>query len=172
MLTALLIFSVVSFALILRCALLHGRRAETLSVHEWKDRRHQIDVETFRALLDRDDCQYLRKSLSPREFQAFQRTRIRLALRMLRMVEENADLLTQIGRLGRLDGDPLRRQQADKLVAAAIQFRLNLLRVRFCLCMQWLYPSWTLSLRAFAMQYEHLWDSLIRFQQHKWQQSS
>lgn len=171
MLTTLLMFSVVSFALILGCALLRCRRAETPSVYEWEQRRHQVDVEIFRALLDRDDCQYLRKSLPPREFQSVQRKRIRVALRMLRMVEEDAVLLTQIGKLDGLDCDPLCRQEANELVASAIQLRLNLLRVRFCLCVQWLYPSWTYSLPAFATQYENLCDSLIRSHQHKYQES-
>lgn len=138
MASALIIFLVVSLALILALSV-SGGRAEQLNIQDWEARKQAIDVEILRALLDRDDWRYLRKSLSPREFQVFQRKRIRLGLRILRLVERNADLLMELGRLGRLgrlNGDPVRRQQADELVAGIIQLRLNLLRRG-----QWLFPQ-------------------------------
>jgi len=169
--TLLVLSSVVSFAVILRCSLLRGGRTEILDIKDWEEKKQEIDIEIFRALVDRDACQYLRKTLSAKEFQVFQRRRIRLALRMLRLVERNVDLLMEMGRLARVSNNPARRDQAENLVAAAIQLRLNLLKVRFCLFLQWLVPSWTVSFPAFIVRYEQLWDSRARVHQ-GWQQSS
>lgn len=169
LLTVLILLSVVSLALILASSFSIHRRPEMLSVEDWEDRKHEIDIEVFRALIDRDDWQYLRDSLSPGEFQAFQRKRILLALRMLRLVDRNAYLLMELGRQARQNADPVRRQQADELLASTVQLRLNLLPVRLCLCLQWLFPSRALLLPVFATRYQHLWGSFIQFQ-NNWQQ--
>lgn len=171
LLTLLILLSVVSLALILAFSLSIHRRAEILSVEDWEERKDEIDIGVFRALIDRDDWLYLRDSLSPREFQVFQRKRILLALRMLRLVERNAYLLMELGRHARQNADPVRRQQADELLASAVQFRLNLLPVRLCLCLQWLFPSRALLLPVFATRYQNLWGSFIQFQSN-WQQLS
>ena len=161
LLTLLILLSVVSLALILALSVSIHRRAEMLTVEHWEDTKNEIDIEVFRALIDRDDWRYLRDSLSPGEFQVFQRKRILLALRMLRLVERNAYLLMELGRHARQNADPVRRQQADELLASAVQFRLNLLPVRLCLCLQWLFPSRALLLPVFASRYQNLWVSFI-----------
>ena len=161
LLTLLILLSVVSLALILALSLSIHRRAEMLTVEVWEERKHEIDIEVFRALIDRDDWRYLRDSLSPGEFRVFQRKRILLALRMLRLVERNAYLLVELGRHARQNVDPVRRQQADELLASVVQFRLNLLLVRLCLCLQWLFPSRALLLPVFATRYQNLWVSFI-----------
>ena len=171
LLTLLILLSVVSLVLILALSLSTHRRAEMVSVEDWEDRTHEIDIEVFRALIDRDDWRYLRDSLSPGEFQVFQRKRVLVALRMLRLVEKNADLLMELVRNAKENADPVRRQQADELLAGAIQLRLNLLPVRFCLLLQWLFPSRALLLPVFATRYQHLWGSFIQFQ-NNWQQLS
>jgi|SRR5579859_133339 len=170
LLTILILSSVVSFAVILRCSLLRGGRAEILDIKDWEDKQQKIDIEIFRALVDRDGCQYLRKNLSTKEFQFIQRKRIRLALRILRQVERNVDLLMELGRRARVSSDSVRREEGEKLVAGAIQLRLNILEVSFCLLLQWLVPSWTVSFPALMVRYEQLRDSLTRFDQ-GWQKS-
>jgi hypothetical protein len=166
----LVLLSVVSFAVILRCSLLRGGRIETVDIKDWEDKQRHIDIEIFRGLVDRDGCQYLRKTLSIKEFRVFQRKRIRMALRILRLVERNVDLLMDMGRLARVSSDSVRREEAEKLIAGAIQLRLNILEVSFCLLLQWLVPSWTVSFPAFMVRYDQLWCSLTRFDQ-GWQQS-
>lgn len=162
--TLLIPLSVVSLALILAVSLSINRRAEILSVEDWEARKQDVDIEVFRALIDRDDWRYLRDSLSPGEFQVFQRKRILLALRMLRLAERDTNLLMELARHARQHADPVRRQQADELLASAIQFRLNLTPVRLCLCLQWLLPSRALLLPVLAARYEHLCGSLVQFQ--------
>lgn len=170
--TLLVLSSVVSFAVILRCSLLRRGRTEIRKIEDWEARKQEIDIEILCALLDRDDCQYLRKTVASRKFQVLQRRRIRLALRILRVVERNVDLLMEVGKLASLNSDPVRREQAEELVAGAIRLRLNLLRVRLGLFLQWLIPSRTVSLSAFSERCEQLRRSLAWFRQHGWQQSN
>jgi len=117
-------------------------------------------VQIFRILLDRKEEAQLRSSLSRNQFVTFQRRRIRLALRMMRLVDENAGMLMGLGRLARMKGDPTLTQKVDELIATAFQLRLNLLLARLCLYLKWLFPSWTVSLPAFEVRYQHLLDSL------------
>ena len=170
--TLLVLSSAMGLALILRCSLFRGGRAEILNIENWDDKGQEIDIGTFRALLDRDDCQYLQESLSTREFKAIQRKRIRLALRILRRVKQHADLLTEVASLTKLNSDLVRRQQAEELIASAMQLRWNLLQVRFCLLLQWFIPSRTVPFPAFTARYEQLRNSLVRFQQYGYRQSN
>jgi hypothetical protein len=169
MVSTLLILAVASSALALAWSLLRSGHPEIRNGQDWEEKKHEIDVQIFRALLDRDEERLLRSSLSRNQFEAFQRRRIRLALRMLQLVEENAGMLMRLGQLARMKGDPAVTQKADELVATAIQFRLNLLLARFCLSLKWVFPSWTVSLPAFEVRYQHLLDSLARVQQRGWQ---
>lgn len=169
MVSTLLILVAVSSALALVWSLLRSGHTEIRSGRDWEEKKHEIDVQIFRALLDRNEERYLRSSLPHHQFQDFQRKRIRLALNMLRLVEENAGMLIRLGQLARMKGDPALTQKADELVASAIQFRLNLLLARFSLCLKWLFPSWTVSLPTFEVRYQTLLDSLAGVQQRGWQ---
>jgi hypothetical protein len=169
MVSTLLVLVAAVSALALAWSLLGAGHAEIRNGRDWEEKRHEVDVQVFRALLDRNEERYLRSSLPHRQFQDFRRKRIRLALRMLRLVEENAGMLIKLGQLARMKGDPALSQKADELVATAIQFRLNLLLARLSLCLRWLFPSWMVSLPAFDVRYQHLLDSLARVQQRGWQ---
>jgi len=158
--------------LILTCSLFRGGQAEIPNIENWDDKGQEIDLRTFRALLDLDDCQYLQKTLSTREFKALQRKRIRLALRILRRVKQHADLLINVASLTKLNSDLVRRQQAEELMDSAMQLRWNLLLVKFCLLLQWFNPSRTVPFPAFTARYEQLRESLVRFQQYGYRQSN
>jgi len=169
MVSTLLILAVAFSALALAWSLVRRVHPEIRSRQDWDANKHEIDVEIFRALLDRNQERYLESTLSHNQFQKFRRKRIRLALRMLRLVEENAGMLTRLGELARMKGDPALTEQANELVATAIQFRLNLVLARFSLWLKWLFPFWTVSLPAFEVRYQQLLDSLARVQQRGWQ---
>jgi len=169
MVSTLLILAVAFSALALAWSVLRRAHPEIRSGQDWDANKHEIDVEIFRALLDRNQERYLRSTLSYNQFQKFRRKRIRLALRMLRLVEEDAGMLTRLGELARMKGDPALTAQANELVATAIQFRLNLVLARLSLCLKWLFPFWTVSLPAFEVRYQQLLDSLARVQQRGWQ---
>lgn len=171
MVTTLLTFSIVSLVLILRYAVVRGWRSDKLSIQDWEHRKHEVDLEIFRAILDRDDLRYLRTSLSPREFQALQRKRIRIALRILRLVQENADLLTGVLGLTELKCVPAAlEQESDEFANGVMQLRLNLIRAKISLYLEWVFPFWAPSLPALSAQYQRLVQSFTSLQQQDWRQ--
>ena len=171
MLPALLVLSsAISLVFFLRCCWLFGSaKSEILNLDKWENKNQEVDIAIFRGLLDRDDCHYLRKTLQLAQFRALRRKRIHLALRMLRAIEENADLLMEVAKAAKRS-DLVRQQQAEELIEKVFKFRLNLLRARFCLLLQWFFPSWVMPLPAFAALYAQLQNSLVRYQRYGLQQ--
>jgi len=165
MVSTLLILAVASSALILAWSLLRSGQLEIRDAQDWDQKKHDVDVQIVCALLDHDEERYLRRCLSEKQFQIFQRKRIRLTLCMLRLVEQNAGTLIRLGHLARLKRDPSLTRKADELISTAIQFRLNLLLAKPYLYLQWLFPSWVLLVAACELRYQHLLDSLVRVQQ-------
>ena len=161
MLSTILILVVASSAMALAWSLLYDGRSGIRSEQDWEEKRHEIDVEILRRLLDRGEERYLRSCFSRKQFHSFQRRRIRLALRMLQLVEENAGMLMRLGQLARMKGDAVLTQKADELVATAIQLRLNLFLAKLCLSLKWLSPSSTIYVPAFEVRYENLLDCLV-----------
>lgn len=155
MVSTLAILAVASAALVLAWSLLRGC-LDTYDGCVWEEKRHDIDVNIFRVLIDSDEEQFLRNSVSRNQFLVLQRKRIRLALRVLRMVEDNAGMLMKLGQVARTKGDPTLTRSADQLIATAIQLRFNLLLAGFCLSIRWAFPSCDLSVPAFEERYQQL----------------
>ena len=160
MVSTLIILGVALLALVFAYSLLHGGHGELHHEDERAEKNHDIDVEIFRVLVDRKEEAQLRSCLSGNQFAKFQRRRIRLALGMIRLVDENAGKLMGLGQLAKMKGDAALAQKVDDLIAIAFQLRLNLLLARFCLYLKWLFPSWPVSLPAFEVGYQQLLDSL------------
>lgn len=138
----------------------------------WEQNGHEVDVQIFRVLTNCNEARFLRSSLSPAQFRQVQRRRIRLTLRILRLVEGNAEWLMSQTRLAKSDGDRTGAKVADELIAAAVQLRLNLWLARVYLCVQWLSPTWTFSVPDCAAQYQRLLDSLAGIRGRSWQPST
>lgn len=170
MASILTIVAVASMALILILSRRRGKNVQMGTIHDWRVLRQAIDVEILHALLDQDDCRYVRESLPPREFRVFQRKRIRLALRILLSVERNAASQMEFVRAANLSDNPKLRQEANDLETGFIQLRLNLLRARYYLYLQWLFPALTPPFVAFATRYQHPLDFLTRFDREEWQE--
>lgn len=160
MVTTLLTLAVASLALVLAYALLRGAHTGVRDDHDWEQRKHAIDVEIFRVLLDRNEEVQLRRFLPPKQFATFQRRRIHLALRMLHLVDENAGMAMELGRLAKMKGDVALAPKIDQMIATAFQLRLNLLLARFCLYLKWFFPAWRVAVPAFEVRYQHLLDSM------------
>jgi hypothetical protein len=172
MVSTLLILGVAVSCLALAWGLLRDRHADIRSLEDWEARRNEIDIPALRTLFDRDEKRYLEHGLPRNQFQALQRRRTRLALRMLRLVEQNASMSMRLGQLARMKGDPVLMQKADDAVATAIQLRLNLFVVKLCLFLEWLFPSMTVGMPAFESRYRNLLDCLVRVRQHSRQVST
>jgi len=160
MVTTLLILAVAFLALVLAYALLRRAHAGVRDGQDWEQKKHPIDVETFRVLLDHNEEAQLRRFLPPTQFAIFQRRRTHLAFQMLHLVDENARMAMELGRLVKLKGSPALAPRADQMIAVAFELRLNLLLARLCLCLKWIFPAWTVTLPAFEVRYQHLLDSM------------
>ncbi|MGH9517241.1 MAG: hypothetical protein ACRD3P_16360 [Terriglobales bacterium] len=160
MVSTLLTLAVGFLALVLAYALLRRAHTGVRDHHNWEQRKHAIDVETFRVILDRNEEIQLRRFLSPLQFANFQRRRIHLALRMISLVDDNAGMAMEVGRLAKSKGDLTLVPKIDEMIATAFQLRLNLLVARLCLYLKWVFPSWAMSLPAFEVRYQHLLDSM------------
>lgn len=160
MVSTLLILAVASFALACAYALLRRAHTGVRDDHDWEQRKHAIDVEIFRVILDRNEENQLRRFLPPHQFANFQRRRIHVALRMLSLVDDNAAMAMELGRLAKMKGDLTLAPKIDEMIAMAFQLRLNLLLARLCLYLKWVFPSWAVILPAFEVRYQHLLDSM------------
>jgi hypothetical protein len=165
MVTTLLILAVVATALAVVWNLLHGGYHGPLTLHDWDQKKRDIDVRVFRSLVDAEEERYLAISLPHDQFAAFQRRRTSLALEMLLLANENAGMLMRLGSLAASTNDAELASEADRLVAAATQFRLNILLARYCLWVKWIFPRWSVSVPSVETRYQHLLDSLLRVQQ-------
>src|SRR6478752_5868270 len=146
MVTTLLTLAVGLLALALAYALLRRAHTGVRDDQDWEQRKHAIDAEIFRVLLDRNEEVQLRRLLPPNQFSKFQRRRIHLALNMLRLVDENAGMAMELGRLAKIKGDLALAPKIDQMIAEAFQLRLNLLMAKVCLYLKWIFPSWAMSL--------------------------
>jgi hypothetical protein len=170
MVSTLLILAVAASALVMVWSLVYRNAQQAvLTLAEWEKKRREIDVQIFRSLVDCNEQRYLAQSLSSDQFKVFQRRRIQLALRMVRLAKENADMLVRFGAAARTRHDPVLAREADELVAAATQFRLNLMLARCCLWVRWVFPDWPVAVPSIETQYRHMLDSLLRVQQRSWQ---
>jgi hypothetical protein len=160
MVSTLLVLAVALSALVCAYALLRRAHTGVRDERDWEQRKHAIDVEIFRVLLARDEEVQLRRFLSPHQFANFQRRRIHLALRMLSLVDDNAGMVMQLGRIAKMKGDLAVAAKIDEMIAAAFQLRLNLLLARICLCLKWTFPWSAVSLPAFEVRYQQLLDSM------------
>jgi hypothetical protein len=167
MVSTVLILTVAASALALAWSLLRRGPLEISNSQDWEQKKNVVDVQIFRLLLDYNEARYIRRCLSEKQFRIFQRKRIRLTLRMLRLVEQNAGMLIRLGQFARLKHDPALTEKADELIASAIRFRLNLFLAKPCLYVQWLFPS--AGLLSWDAPYQHLLDSLTRIQRYGWQ---
>jgi hypothetical protein len=120
----------------------------------------ELDLQILRALLNANDVQYLRRSLTRNDFKDLLRKRICLTFMMLRLLENKLDRTQAAGRLQPARGDRELAPHAQALVASTVELRFNLLLTRLCLCLQWLFPSGPLSLPYCFRPYEELLNKL------------
>jgi hypothetical protein len=167
MLSTILILGVALSTLVLAWRLIRPANAGIPSLREWEVRKHDLDIQIFRNLVDEGEERYLRLSLSPAEFLFFQRKRTRLALAMVKAVEENTGMLMKLWKDAKMNGEPGVARDADELMGAALSLRLSLFEARLCLYAKWLFPSWTLWVPSWEAKYRDLLGFLVHVQQHQ-----
>lgn len=169
MVSTLIILFASVLSLFLVWAVLRPGLPPIQSLEDWEAKKHEVDPEVFRVLLDPSEEKYLQQSLAPAEFRLFQRRRLALALRSLDLVGKNAAMLMKLGQLARTEANPALAKEAEELIYGALWLRVNLLLVQPCLWLKWLFPGWALSLPAVEMPYEECLAYLNRIrQQRQW----
>jgi hypothetical protein len=139
------------------------------SLEDWEAKRHEVDPEVFRILLDPAEEQYLRQSLAPDQFRLVQRKRLALALRLLDRVGENTVMLMKLGQLAKTEANPELTREAEDLIYGALRLRVNLALVQPCLRLKWLFPGWASLHPSVDAPYEELLGYLSRIrQQREW----
>jgi hypothetical protein len=159
----ILLVSVMSLFLVWR--VLRPGFPQVKSLEDWESKKHEVDPEVFRLLLDPAEEQYLRRTFSPHEFRALQRRRMALALHSLRLVGDNAAMLMKLGQLAKSEANPALTREAEDLIYGALRLRVNLLLVQPYLSLKWLFPGWTGTFPAIEMPYEELLAYLNRIRQ-------
>src|SRR6266550_2912276 len=165
MVSALIILFLSSCLLLLVWSIVHTRAPEIRRLEDWEANRHDVDIASFRMLLDQDEEQHLKSALSARRFRCLQRRRLRLAWRMLQLVERNTAMLMKVGQLARSSVDPVLVHQAEDLIAAALRLRVNLLLIQAYVCMKWLFPGWTAPIPVCETRYRQLLHSVVQVRQ-------
>ena len=169
MVSTLVILFASGLSLFLVWAVLRPGLPAIRSLEDWEAKRHRLEPEVFRILLDPSEEKYLQRALPPREFRVFQRKRLALALLTLDLVGRNAAMLMKLGQLAKMEGNPELAREAEELIHGALRLRVNLSLVQPCLWLKWLFPGWSLSLPAVEMPYEELLAYLSRIrQQRQW----
>ncbi len=128
------ILTVVALAILLLLLYVEGGRNSSVnSVEDLAGRTRPVDLEAFRNLVDAGEEDFLRASLSRREFRAVQRERTRAAVEYIRKSAHNAACLLRLGEAASRSGDP-RIAEAGPTVN----------RQRFalaCICTSFKYPA-------------------------------
>jgi hypothetical protein len=169
MVSTFIILCATLLSLFLVWKILYPGVAEIRSVGDWEARRHEVDLDAFRMLLDAGEERYLRTSLPLPEFRTYQRRRLSLALGSLELVGKNATMLMRLGQLAKLGASPMAAKEAEDLIHGALRLRLNVLLVQTYLWLKWFFPAWALSLPAIDIPYEELLSYLTRVrEQRQW----
>jgi hypothetical protein len=162
MVSAIIILLLSACLLFLVWNIVHTRAPEIRRLEDWEANRYDVDIASFRMLLDHGEEQLLKSALSPRRFRSFQRKRFRLAWRMLQLVERNTAMLMKVGQLARTGVDPVLVDQAEELIAAALRLRVNLLLIQTYLLMKWMFPGWTVPVPVCETRYRQLLHSVVQ----------
>jgi hypothetical protein len=164
----ILALSVIALAVV-SSLLVQNSQTGTFTVRDWEEKKHPIDVQVFRHLVDPNEERYLELALPLDQFTIFHRRRTQLALRMVMLVKENAEMLTRLAVCAKTKNDPVLTREADRLIASATLLRFNLLLAKYCLIIRWVFPGWTFALPAVDAQYRELVESFLRVRQGSWQ---
>jgi hypothetical protein len=143
----------------------HTRPPEIRRLEDWEANRYDVDIASFRMLVDCSEELQLRHLLSLRRFRFFQRKRLRLASRMLQLVAKNTAMLMKVGQLAKTGTDPVLVRQGEELIAAALRLRVNLILIQTYLFVKWMFPGWTVPVPACEARYRQLLHYLVRVRQ-------
>ncbi len=150
---------IVLLALLVLVFLIRMAKGHGIDVHGSEDLRKQIvpvDARAFRNLTSPAEEEFLRTNLSPAQFRAIQRQRLRAALSYVAAVAKNAAVLARMGESARRSSDPAVAEAGRKLVDSAIRLRISALQAEVKLCCGMVFPGVWSPAGSLAEKYESM----------------
>ena len=145
-----------SLALLFLIRLAKGRSSPTSSLDDLTGRLQPVDIEAFRNLIDPDEEVFLRANLSPAEFRAIHRERLRAAVDYISCAAQNAAILLRLGEAARRSEDATVAEAGEKLVDSAIRLRLYAFQAMGRLYLGIILPGARISPVGIAESYERM----------------
>jgi hypothetical protein len=136
--------------------LVRGRASTPEIVENPTEHIRSVDVEAFRNLVDPEEEEFLRTSLSRADFRRIQRERLRAAVEYVSCAAHNAAILLRVADAGRRSSDPATAEAAHKLVDNALRLRLYALHVIPRLYLGMILPGARISPVGVAERYEQM----------------
>lgn len=137
--------------------------ARTVSeVSELTQKIMPVDLEAFRNLTEPSEEEFLRTRLSPRQFRAIQRERLRASIDYLGGVSHNASILLQLGQLARRSSDERIAEAGRRLTDDALRTRLYSMMAICKLSVRYVFPDAALQPGAVIDRYERVTEEAIR----------
>ena len=155
----ILSLTLVFVALVLLFLLLYVEGGHNSSVDRLEDlagRTKPVDIDAFRNLMDPKEEDYLRANLSPQEFRAIQRERLRAATEYIRNTAHNAACLLRLGEAAARSADPRIALAGRQLIDSALRLRAYALLSVAKLYIRMALPEAQLSYGQLADNYQHL----------------
>jgi hypothetical protein len=121
-----------------------------------------VDLEAFRNLTDPSEEEFLRSNLSPAQFRAIQRERLRASIDYLGGVSRNAGILLQLGQLARGSPDERIAEAGRRLTDDALRTRLYSMMAIGKLGVRYVFPDAALQPGAVIDRYEQVAEEAVR----------
>jgi hypothetical protein len=139
-----------------------GAVRRTSEVSELTQQIMPVDLEAFRNLTEPSEEEFLRTRLSPAQFRAIQRERLRASLDYLGGVSHNAGILLQLGQLARRNPDERIAEAGRRLTDDALRTRLYSMMAICKVSVRYVFPDAALQAGAVIDRYEQVTEAAVR----------
>ena len=156
MITSSVFVVVALLALLLLMRLAKGNAPSFTNLEDLTQRIRPVDIRAFRNLIDPEEEQFLRVHLTPEEFRAVHRERLRAAEEYVACAAQNAAILLRLGEAARHSPDPAIAEAGEKLVDTAIRLRLYGFQAMAKLYLGILLPTMRITPGDIAENYERM----------------
>lgn len=149
----------VSAALLVLVFLVWAARGQSQAVADLRDLPQQtkpVDLAGFRNLIDPEEEDFLRSSLSAHEFRIIQRQRTLATIAYVRCAAHNAAVLLRLGEAAKRNPDPRVAAAAQQLVNGAVRLRIFAVLALLKLYPATLFPGARVSPTAVLDAYQQL----------------
>ena len=119
-----------------------------------------VDLNAFRALMDREDELFMKEKLPRSQFFHLKRQRIRVIVRYVGRIAANASAVLHVGEAARMSPTPEVAQAAAQVMELAAQIRLQCLLALAKLSLEYAIPSLQLTPAMLVPKYQSLRENV------------